>query len=127
MIGCVGEDVLTNLLFAVEQPMDVAVDSGDISISNLSNTVELPHTHTVTGKSPETAKEAYESSRNYINTWDSLVTLPDYNRFLNREAGIDCGVVIDCQKALEINLAIYNDDSLTQDQKQKCILLTTIS
>lgn len=119
VIGCVGEDVLTNLLFAVEQPMDVAVDSGDISISNLSNTVELPHTHTVTGKSPETAKEAYESSRNYINTWDSLVTLPDYNRFLNREAGIDCGVVIDCQKALEINLAIYNDDSLTQDQKQK--------
>ena len=119
VIGCVGEDVLTNLLFAVEQPMDVAVDSGDISISNLSNTVELPHTHTVTGRSPETAKEAYESSRNYINTWDSLVTLPDYNRFLNREAGIDCGVVIDCQKALEINLAIYNDDSLTQDQKQK--------
>ena len=119
VIGCVGEDVLTNLLFAVEQPMDVAVDSGDISISNLSNTVELPHTHTVTGKSPETAKEAYASSRNYINTWDSLVTLPDYNRFLNREAGIDCGVVIDCQKALEINLAIYNDDSLTDDQKRK--------
>lgn len=119
VIGCVGEDVLTNLLFAVDQPMDVAVDSGDISISNLSNTVELPHTHTVTGKSPETAKEAYASSRNYINTWDSLVTLPDYNRFLNREAGIDCGVVIDCQKALEVNLSIYNDDSLTDDQKRK--------
>ena len=119
VIGCVGEDVLTNLLFAVEQPMDVAVDSGDISISNLSNTVELPHTHTVTGDSPETAHEAYLNSRNYINTWDSLVTLPDYNRFLNREAGIDCGVVIDCQKALEINMAIYNDDSLTDDQKKK--------
>ena len=118
-IGCVGEDVLTNLLFAVDQPMDVAVDSGDITISNLSNTVELPHTYTITGDSPETAKEAYLNSRNYINTWDSLVTLPDYNRFLNREAGIDCGVVIDCQKALEINTAIYNDDSLTDDEKKK--------
>lgn len=118
-IGCVGEDVLTNLLFAVDQPMDVAVDSGDITISNLANTVELPHTYTVTGDSPETAHEAYLNSRNYINTWDSLVTLPDYNRFLNREAGIDTGVVIDCQKALEINMAIYNDDSLTDDQKRK--------
>ena len=64
-------------------------------------------TYTVTGKSPETAKEAYYNSRNYINTWDSLVTLPDYTRFLKREAGVDCGVVIDCQKALEINMAIY--------------------
>ena len=119
VIGCVGEDVLTNLLFAVDQPMEIATDSGDVSISNLSNTVELPHTYTVTGDSPETAHEAYLNSRNYINTWDSLVTLPDYNRFLNREAGIDCGVVIDCQKALEINMAIYNDDELTEDQKRK--------
>ena len=118
-IGCVGEDVLTNLLFAVDQPQDVAVDSGDLTISNLSNTVELPHTYTVTGDSPETAHEAYLNSRNYINTWDSLVTLPDYNRFLRREAGIDTGIVIDCQKALEINMAIYNDDSLTSDQKKK--------
>lgn len=118
-IGCVGEDVLTNLLFAVDQPMEIAVDSGDITIYNLSNTVELPHTYTVTGDSPETAHEAYLNSRNYINTWDSLVTLPDYNRFLKREAGIDTGVVIDCQKALEINMAIYNDDSLTEDQKKK--------
>lgn len=119
VIGCVGEDVLTNLLFAVEQPEEIATGSGDITISNLSNTTELPHTYTVTGRSPETAKEAYTNSRNYINTWDSLVTLPDYNRFLNREAGVDCGVVIDCQKALEINMAIYNDDSLTSDQKKK--------
>lgn len=119
VIGCVGEDVLTNLLFAVDQPMEIATDSGDISISNLSNTVELPNTYTVTGASPETAKEAYINSRNYINTWDSLVTLPDYQRFLNREAGIDCGVVIDCQKALEINMAIYNDEELTEDQKKK--------
>lgn len=119
VIGCVGEDVLTNLLFAVEQPQEIAVDSGDVTISNLSNTVELPHTYTVTGASPETAHEAYVNSRKYINTWNSLVTLPDYNRFLAREAGIDCGVVIDCQKALEINLAIYSDDSLTEDQKRK--------
>lgn len=119
VIGCVGEDVLTNLLFAVDQPSSVAVDSGDLTISNLSNTVELPNTYTVTGASPETGKEAYINSRNYINTWNSLVTLPDYNRFLIREAGVDCGVVIDCQKALEINLAIYNDDTLTDSEKQK--------
>ena len=119
VIGCVGEDVLTNLYFAQTETTTVDPSSGDIVVSNLSNTVELPHTNAVTGKSPETAKEAYRNSRNYINTWDSLVTLPDYNRFLNREPGIDCGIVLDCQKALEINLAIYNDENLTDSQKSK--------
>ena len=118
VIGCVGEDVLTNLLLA-KPGQSESLQEGDLTISNLSNTVELPHTHTVTGKSPETAKEAYYNSRKYINTWDSLVTLPDFNRFLNREPGVDCGVVIDCQKALEINLAIYNDENLTPSQKAK--------
>jgi len=117
VIGCVGEDVLTNLLFA--KPQAVTFESGDITISNLSNTVELPHTHVVTGASPETAAEAYKNSRNYINTWDSLITLPDYNRFLNREPGVDCGVVIDCQKALEYNMSVFNDPNLTPAQKSK--------
>lgn len=116
-IGCVGEDVLTNLVFAKSQ--STSFDSGDITLSNLSNTVELPHTHTVTGSSPETAAQAYANSRNYINTWDSLITLPDYNRFLNREPGVDCGIVIDCQKALEYNMSVYNDTTLTDAQKAK--------
>lgn len=118
IIGCVGKDVLSNLLLA-KDPDNDAVMNGNIAISNLSNTVELPHTHAVTGKSPETAKEAYFNSRNYINTFDSLVTLPDFNRFLNREPGVDCGYVIDCQKALELNQAIYNDENLTASQKSK--------
>lgn len=117
-IGCVGEDVLTNLLLA-KPNQEISDNIENISVSNLSNTLELPHTNTITGKSPETAREAYYNSRNYINTYDSLVTLPDYNRFLNREPGIDCGVVIDCQKALEINMAIYNDENLTKAQKSK--------
>lgn len=119
VIGCVSKDVLENFLPAKPDANPSDSDSGDIGISNLSNTVELPNTYTVTGRSPETAKEAYFNSRNYINTWDSLVTLPDFNRFLNREPGVDCGLVIDCQKAMEINLAIYNDTSLTSSQKSK--------
>lgn len=118
VIGCVGKDVFQDYLFA-KGDVDLSYESNDVSVSNLSNTVELPHTNTVTGKSPETAKEAYRNSRNYINTWDSLITLPDFNRFLNREPGVDCGKVIDCQKALEINLAILEDSSLTDAQKQK--------
>lgn len=116
IIGCVGEDVLSNFLPAKSGQ---TYEEGELTISNLSNTIELPNTYTVTGRSPETAKEAYENSRNYINTFDSLVTLPDFNRFLNREAGVDCGLVIDCQKALEINMAIYNDKNLTDSQKSK--------
>lgn len=121
VIGCVGKDVLSNFLPAVVGNGLYSSDSdpADLSISNLSNTVELPNTYTITGKSPETAKEAYLNSRNYINTFDSLITLPDFNRFLNREPGVDCGIVIDCQKALEINLAIYYDENLTDSQKSK--------
>lgn len=118
-IGCVGDNVLTNLLLAKANQSVPSAESGELGISNLSNTVELPHKYTVTGKSPETAKEAYYNSRNYINTWDSLVTLPDYTRFLKREQGVDNGIVIDCQKALEINMAIYKDENLTDAQKQK--------
>lgn len=119
VIGCVGADVLSNYLQAKQTGDTTNEETGDLMISNLSNTVELPHTYTVTGRSPETAKEAYYNSRNYINTWDSLITLPDFTRFLNREAGVDCGVVIDCQKALEINMAIYEDENLTDSQKAK--------
>lgn len=119
IIGCVGTDVLSNYLQAKDSSNLPDYSSNMYSISNLSNTVELPNTHTVTGKSPETAKEAYYNSRNYINTWDSLITLPDFNRFLNREPGVDCGIVIDCQKALEINLAIYRDENLSTSQKRK--------
>lgn len=117
VIGCVGTDVLSTFLPA--RPEANNYDEDMLSISNLSNTVELPHTNAVTGSSPETAKQAYFTSRNYINTHDSLITLPDYNRFLKREPGVDCAVVIDCQKALEINLAIYHDENLTIDQKSK--------
>lgn len=122
VIGCVGQDVLSNYLQA--KPSEGLPDelSNEWSISNLSNTVELPNTYTVTGKSPETAKEAYLNSRNYINTWDSLITLPDFNRFLNREAGVDCGIVLDCQKALDTNLAIYQDPNLTDTEKRKMYL-----
>ena len=122
VIGCVGKDVLSNLLFAKPnsyQNAQVSTESGDIVVSNFANTLELPHTPVVTGKSPETAKEAYYNSRNYINTWDSLITLPDFNRFLNREPGVDCGYVLDCQKALELNLAVYNDQNLTEAEKSK--------
>ena len=118
-IGCVNEDVLQNYQQAQNTATAPNDESGEITISNLANTVELPHTNTVEGKSPETAKQAYFNSRNYINTFDSLVTLPDFNRFLNREPGVDCGYVLDCQKALEINLAIYYDKNLTDQQKQK--------
>lgn len=119
VIGCVGEDVLSNYLQAADSSTLPEESSGEWSISNLSNTVELPHTYTVTGKSPETAKEAYFNSRNYINTWDSLITLPDFNRFLNREPGVDCGIVIDCQKALEFNMSIFKDENLSSSQKKK--------
>lgn len=120
LIGSVSADVLTDFRAAIPSNGEVnAFGSEDISIVNLANTVEVPHTETVTGKSPETAKQAYYNSRYYINTWDSAITVPDYNRIIRRSAGVDSATVIDCQKALETNLAIYYDESLTDTQKKK--------
>ena len=120
IIGCVSDDALKNYLQAKPDDDITGLETANIlGISNLSNTLELPNTNTITGRSPETAKEAYLNSRNYINTFDSLVTLPDFNRFLNREPGVDCGLVLDCQKALELNLAIYQNPNLTDEQKKK--------
>lgn len=121
LIGSVGEDVLSNLIWAKtgDGINTVTYESGDITVSNLSNTIEMPNTFTVTGASPETAHEAYLNSRNYINTWDSLITLSDYNKFIRREPGVDAGLVVDCQKALEYNLSVYNDTTLTDVQKSK--------
>ena len=123
IIGSVNQDVLSEFEPAIPADSTTLVNSYDkeaLAISNLSNTVEVPHSYTVTGGSPETAREAYINSRSYINTWDSLITLPDFQRFIDRKGeGVDCGLVIDCQKALEINLAIYNDTNLTDAQKQK--------
>jgi hypothetical protein len=120
VIGSVFQDVLQDFKPAIPVTGNVNNFEADaLKIINLANTTELPHTYTVTGRSPETAKEAYFNSRNYINTWDSLITLPDYNRFISREAGVDCGLIIDCQKALEINLAIYKSTALTESQKNK--------
>ena len=117
VLGSVAQNVLQDFQPAISSAN--ADNPESLKIINLANTIEQPHTYTITGKSPETAKEAYFNSRKYINTWDSLITLPDFNRFINREAGVDSGLVIDCQKALEINLAIYKNGLLTDDQKRK--------
>lgn len=120
VIGCVGENVLSNFIVANSHDSSMyEFDQDDIKISNLSNTLELPHTNVITGRSPETAHQAYLNSRNYINTFDSIITIPDFTRFIQREPGVDCGVCIDCQKALDINLAIYHNSNLTDSQKSK--------
>lgn len=128
VIGSVSADVLGDLQLAIPSSEESGVNvvsAEELSIINLANTIEVPHTVTVTGRSPETAKQAYYNSRNYINTWNSPITVPDYNRFIKREAGVDCGMVIDCQKALETNLAIYFDNSLTDMQKKKMYITSS--
>lgn len=114
VIGCVGADALSNLQLSGE-----ATDVESISISNLSNTSEQPHTYTISGKSPETAQEAYKNSRNFINTYDSIITLPDFTKFIRREPGISAGIAVDCQDAIDRNIAIYEDDSIVDSIKSR--------
>jgi len=133
-LGSVGENVLGNLTLArINDKDDVSTESmlvrGDhiltgtgaaeyVGVQNLPNTIEIPHTWAITGKSPETTEQARENSRLYINTWYSLSTLHDFLRFFLSCPGISTGVVLDCQKALEINRAIYEHKHIPESKKQ---------
>jgi hypothetical protein len=132
-LGSVGENMLGNLTLArIHDSDDVDITdmlnnrnhelSGQsaadyVGVQNLPNTIEIPHTWTYTGKSPETANEARENSRLYINTWYSLSTVHDFLRFFLSCPGINTGVVLDCQKALEINMAIYSHPLIPANRK----------
>jgi hypothetical protein len=132
-LGSVGENMLGNLTLArINDTDDTNIESminrRDHTLSgqtaaeyvgtlNLPNTIEIPHTWTFTGKSPETANEARENSRLYINTWYSLSTVHDFLRFFLSVPGINTGVILDAQKALEINKAVYEHPLIPDDKK----------
>ena len=71
------------------------------------------------GRHPETAPGAYSNSMNYVTTFNTLVTLFDFERFVKRQQGISNCYAVDGQRALDLNELVElesNDMSLAQLQ-----------
>lgn len=95
--------------------------SADVVVQNLANTDSTVDTHgnviTRSGYNPETAREAYIASQNYIMTYNTLVTIYDFERFLKRQEFVSNGFVCDSQHAYDLNdSTLLKCRSYTKDQ-----------
>lgn len=90
-----------------------------LGVTHPSNTLDMADSSTLTGKTPLTASEAAEEAKNYVNTNDSIITLKNFTAWIRRQPGIDTGIAVDCQKALEINWAYKFDEDMDEDLKPK--------
>jgi hypothetical protein len=90
-----------------------------LGVTHPANTLDMADGSALTGKTPLTASEAAKEAKLYANTHDSIITLPNFTAWINRQPGIDAGVAIDCQKALEINWAYKFDEDMDESLKPK--------
>ena len=90
-----------------------------LSVTHPANTLDMPDGSALTGQTPLTAKQAAEEAKLYVNTNDSIITLKNFTAWINRQAGIDCGTAIDCQKALELNWSYRFDPNMDETLKPK--------
>lgn len=90
-----------------------------LGVTHPANTLDMPDGSALTGKTPLTAKEAAEEAKLYVNTNDSIITLKNFTAWINRQPGVDTGIAVDCQKALEVNWAYKFDEDMAEDLKPK--------
>ena len=90
-----------------------------LKVTHPANTLDMPDRSALTGKTPLTASEAAEEAKNYVNTNDSIITLKNFTAWIRRQSGIDTGIAVDCQKALEVNWAYKFDEDMVEELKSK--------
>lgn len=73
------------------------------------------------GYDPQTVNEAKADYANYINTYNTLVTLYDFQKFIVRQSGFNVARSIDAQKAQELNEIVFKsyDDGLNNGTTTK--------
>lgn len=82
--------------------------NNNIAIVHGSNAFESDDLNNKPGQDPQTAQSAYNDSRNYIGTYNTLVTLIDFENFMRRIGLISSVKAIDGQYASELNEKLLN-------------------
>lgn len=83
----------------------------DYTITNTSNQYGTLYVGNEPGYDPQTVNDAKSDYANYINTYNTLVTLYDFERFVNRQSGFHVSRSIDAQKAYDLNTIVFNSYS----------------
>lgn len=104
-MGSVSSNVLTTIPTLKRINNGSSEFNANIIIVHDSNTGHSPNLLNIAGKDPQSAQSAYTDSRNYIGTYNTLVTLIDFENFMKRLTNTPMSLVkaIDGQRADEIN------------------------
>ena len=98
----------------------------DVSVLNVMNTEYVTSASgeylSSPGYNPQTASDAYADSINYVMTYNTLVTIYDFSRFLKRQNGITNGFACDIQYAIDLNKEIYKVCTSYTEQQLRDIL-----
>ena len=123
--GNVNANAFSYILSAPETiTTNANVDELNYSIANLSNQIGTLAMNNSPGYDPQTVSDAKSDYANYINTYNTLVTLYDFQKFIQRQTGFHIARSIDAQKAQELNEVVfesYNDgteDEIISTDKQ---------
>lgn len=74
------------------------------------------------GYHPETPQQAYKNANNYVTTFNTLVTVFDFERFVKRQKGVTNCYAVDGQRALDINEQVDREiDNMSLAQLQAVI------
>lgn len=98
----------------------------NISISHSTNAYYTDNINNIPGKDPESAREAYLASKNLIGTYNTLVTVKDFERFYKRLGLISNSLVIDGQRARDINKSVKDTFNRVIYEKTGYIAVNTL-
>ena len=105
-------------------------ESIEVSVENIENTEYSVNADgeyiSKPGYNPQTASDAYLDSLNYIMTYNTLVTIYDFSRFLKRQNGVSNGYACDAQYADDTNEEILKTCSSYTEQQLRDILGSNI-
>lgn len=102
------------------------MDLRKLTISHSANSSYLQDSNGTTicspGFNPQSAQDAYVDALNYIMTFDTVVTIYDFERFTKRQDGISNTYAIDGQRAMDLNDKLMDSCSnLSTIQLQKLL------
>jgi len=110
-------NIMDNAFYAIQFSPYVLDDSGnvlenvesDYTITNYNNWYAIS-SNNKPGYNPQTTEEARADFKNYINTYDTLVTISDFEKFIKQTEGFNASLAIDIQRAKDINTDVYNNN-----------------
>lgn len=99
------------------------IHKSNYTITHPANTVPYIDTQgrivATPGQHPQTARQAYLDSINYVTTFNTLVTIYDFERFVRRQPGFANAYAVDKQRAKDLNTALVkNCESMSLAQLQ---------